>query len=74
MDLSPKVLGRVLQFLLLYSHCFNSVHFIGQLIYPKKDFSRIINDVNGYGHIFFDRIKERHWHELLYDNTDDDVL
>jgi len=25
-------------------------------IFAEKDFARILNDVNGYGHIFLDRI------------------
>jgi len=29
-------------------------------IFAEKDFSRILNDVNGYGHIFLNRIRERH--------------
>ena len=26
------------------------------------------------GHVFLDRIRERHWFELVYDNTDVDVF
>ena len=36
----------------------------------EKDFSRIFSDVNGYGHIFLDRIREWNWYELVYDNSD----
>jgi len=39
-------------------------------IFAEKDFSRIFSDVNGYGHIFLDRIREWNWYELVYDNSD----
>ena len=28
-------------------------------IFPEKDFSRILNDLNGYGHIFGDRLGKK---------------
>ena len=39
-------------------------------IFAEKDFARIFSDVNGYGHIFLDRIRARDWYELVYDNSD----
>ena len=39
-------------------------------LFPKKDFSRTLNDSNGYGHLFIDRIRGRGWDGLVYDNTD----
>ena len=39
-------------------------------IFAEKDFTRILSDVNGYGHIFLDRIREWNWYELIYDNSD----
>jgi len=39
-------------------------------IFAEKDFSRILSDVNGYGNIFLDRIREWNWYELVYDNSD----
>ena len=39
-------------------------------IFAEKDFSRIFSDVNGYGHITLDRIRERNWYALVYDNSD----
>ena len=39
-------------------------------IFTEKDFSRIFSDINGYGHIFLDRIREWNWYALVYDNSD----
>ena len=43
-------------------------------IFAEKIFSRILMDVNGYGTVFMDRIRERHWYGLMYANKDGDVL
>ena len=43
------------------------------IIFPEKDFSRIFHDVHGYGTVFLDRIRERQWYGLVYDNTDLDA-
>jgi len=43
-------------------------------IFLEKNFSRILNDLNGYGHVFVDHIGERWWYRLVYDNTDVDVF
>ena len=40
------------------------------LIFAEKDFSRILSDVNIYGHIFLDRIRAWDWYALIYDNSD----
>ena len=40
---------------------------------PEKDFSRIFTDVQGYGTVFLDRIRERQWYKLVYNNTDLDA-
>ena len=37
-------------------------------IFAEKDFSRILSNVSGYGHVFFDRIREWNWSTLIYDN------
>ena len=42
-------------------------------IFAEKDFSRIMNDVNGYSHVFMDRIRECHWYDLVYDNSESDA-
>ena len=42
-------------------------------IFPEKDFSYIFNDVQGYGTVFLDRIRERQWYGLVYDNTNLDA-
>ena len=39
-------------------------------IFAEKDFARILSDVNGYGHIFLDRIRVWDWYRLVYDNSD----
>ena len=39
-------------------------------IFAAKDFSRILTYVNGYGHIFLDRIRERNWYALVYDYSE----
>jgi len=39
-------------------------------IFAEKDFARILSDVNGYGHIFLDRIRAWDWYALIYDNSD----
>jgi len=33
-----------------------------------------LSDVNGHEHVFIDRIRKRHWYNLVYDNTDVDVF
>ena len=38
-------------------------------ILVEKDFSRILTDMNGYGHVCLDRIRERNWYGLVYDNS-----
>ena len=43
-------------------------------IFAEKDFSRNLNDVNGYCHVFLDRIGERHWYDLVYDNSKSDAF
>ena len=43
-------------------------------IFPEKDFSRLLSDVQGYGTIFLDRIHERQWYGLVYDNSDGDTF
>ena len=43
-------------------------------IFFEKDFSKIFRDVNGYGHVFLDRIRERNCYELVYDNSNEDAL
>ena len=37
-------------------------------IFTEK-ISRILTDTNGYGHVFLDRIRERNWYGLVYDNS-----
>ena len=39
-------------------------------IFAEKDFARILSDVNGYGHIFLDRIRAWDWYALVYDMSD----
>ena len=29
--------------------------------------------MNGYGHVFLDRIRERNWYDLVYDNSEFDA-
>ena len=43
-------------------------------IFAEKDFSKIVNDVNGYGYVFLDSIRERHWYDLVYDNSESDAF
>jgi len=42
-------------------------------IFPEKDFSQILNDLNGYVHVFADRIRERGRYSFANENTDVDV-
>ena len=42
-------------------------------IFTEKNFARVFMDVHGYGTISLDRIRERNWFELVYDNEDSDV-
>ena len=51
----------------------NSVLVMAPVIFAEKDFSRIFNDIHKYGNVFLDRIRERQWYELVYDNTDLDT-
>ena len=41
-------------------------------IFPERDFFRIVNDVQGYGIVFLDRIREKQWYGSVYDNSDGD--
>ena len=43
-------------------------------IFPEKDFTRTYRHVNGYGHVFLNRIREHNWYELVYDNNNEDVF
>jgi len=43
-------------------------------IFFEKDFFKIFNDIHGYGTVFLDRIRERQWYELVYDNSDVDTF
>ena len=42
-------------------------------IFPKKDFFRTFNDVQGYGNVFLNQLRERQWYGLVYDNTNLDA-
>ena len=42
-------------------------------IFAEKDFARIFSDINGYGHIFLDQIREWNWYALVYDNSDQEA-
>jgi len=44
------------------------------MIFAEKDFSRIFSDVNQFGYTFIDRIRDRNWYTLVYDNSDYDVF
>jgi len=44
------------------------------IIFLEKDFFKIFNDVHGYGTVFLDRIRERQWYGLVYDNSDVDTF
>ena len=39
-------------------------------VFAEKDFSRLFSDLNGYGHVFLDRIREWNWYTLVYDNSE----
>ena len=39
-------------------------------IFAEKDFSRIFSDINGYGHVFLNRIRVWNWFILVYDNSE----
>jgi len=43
-------------------------------IFLEKDFSRILNDIQGYEIVFLDRIRERQWYGLVYENSDGDTF
>jgi len=43
-------------------------------VFPEKDFSNILSDVNGYGYVFLDRIREHNWYDLVYDNSNGDAF
>jgi len=46
---------------------------MAQTIFAEKDFSRTQNNVNGYGIVFLDQIRERQWYSLVYDNSEYDT-
>ena len=49
---------------------FSEFSYMAPSIFAEKDFSRILSDVNGYEHLFLDRIRERNWYALVYDNSE----
>ena len=44
------------------------------MLFAEKDFSKILCDPNGYGHLFIDRIRAWDWYALVYDNSDNDTF
>ena len=69
----PRFLGRFASsFLSLVVFSFHNLD--ASAIFPEKNFSQILSDVNGHEHVFIDRIRKRHWYNLVYDNTDVDVF
>ena len=69
----PRFLGGGLQFS-ISNLCFKIlICAMALVIFPDKDFSQIFSDVHGYGTVFLDRIRERQWYGLVYDNTDLDT-
>jgi len=42
-------------------------------LFVERDFSILLNDSGGYGHIFVDRIRAWNWYSLVYDNNDYDA-
>ena len=67
------IFGGGLRSLLPFSTCVK-FKFMAPTVFPEKDFSRILSDVNGYGHVFLDRIRELNWHDLVFDNSNGDVF
>ena len=43
------------------------------IIFAEKDFSRILSDITGYGHVFLDKIKQWNWFTSVYDNLEYEV-
>ena len=43
-------------------------------VFPEKEFAKILNDNNEHGYIFIERIRERGWYRLVYDNIDVDIF
>jgi len=52
---------------------FANLSFIASTVFAEKKFARVFMDVNSYGTIFIDRIRERNWFGLVHDNEDSDV-
>ena len=52
---------------------FTNFSSIAPTIFAEKNFVRIFMDVNNYGTIFLDRIREWNWFGLVYDNEDSNV-
>ena len=42
-------------------------------LFVERDFSLLLNDEGGFGHIFLDRIHAWNWYSLVYDNIDNDA-
>ena len=42
-------------------------------LFVERDFSLLLNDEGGFGHIFLDRIRAWNWYSLVYDNIDNDA-
>ena len=42
-------------------------------LFVERDFSKILNNQEGYGHIFLDRMHAWNWYPLVYDNTNNDA-
>ena len=70
---SLKVFGGDLQVSILNLYFQIQICAMASVIFPEKDFSRIFSDVHRYNTVFLDRIRERQWYRLVYDNTDLDA-
>jgi len=42
-------------------------------LFVERDFSVLLNDIGGYGHIFVDRIRAWNWYSLVYSHNDHDA-
>ena len=69
----PKIFMGGMQFSIPNLYFKIQIYAMAPVIFFEKDFSRIFSDIHGYGTVFLNRIRQRQWYELVYENTDLDA-
>ena len=71
--ISPHDLRGWFAFSYLKSFALLPLAYMAPNLYVERDFSVLLNESGGYGHIFVDRIRAWNWYSLVYDNNEHDA-